>query len=425
MRTLVPGRIAGVVAAAFLLPAVCVAPAAAHTLAVAPSTGLALSGQGVQVSGSFSTGGPVYIVEAAHRGAQSYCNTKAYLAPTTPESYAVTIYVRGTLFHESALVGRADDPCPDPAMPGNPLCETGGTNSCAVELRRPVTGEVLASAPIAFAFPPPTCSDAATGTSVDRSVVIDLAAGCSDPSGRGVSVELLDGPHHGALGPPGASGRRRYTPATDYVGPDELTVRATAGDQRSNVATVHINVSGPDFSGARRPFFFAYHCGRFGRRSYHFGFSPTGGGDPGAPPDLATARYPMPFNPLTSADPGRPHVSIVARDTWVAYADTAAFAVPGDGRGCRGPVGPLILRPRIAAPIRVTHAADVACRFKSKFSYLALYGRTGGGVPPAVRRAVAFEIITRHGQVEGYRTVLIAKLAGGRSLRYDPRRCAR
>lgn len=426
MRRLVPGWFARVASAVLSLVALWVTPATADTLTVTPSTGLDPSGQGVQISGTYSTGGPVYIVQAAHRGAQTYCNTKAYVTPPAASPYALTIYVRGALRHESALAGRSDDPCPDLTMPGEPLCETGGPNSCTVELRRAGTGEVLASAPIAFSFPPPTCSDSTTITSVSRPVVIEVASHCRDPNNRAVSVEVVNGPRHGTLGPPGTSNERRYTPAKRYVGPDEFTVQAVAGDQRSNVATLHIEVRGPDFSGPRSSYFREFHCGRFGRRSFDFAFRPAGGSGRRRPPSFTSAKYPAPFNPLTIADPARPHLSVYSRSSWVAYADTAAFALPGNGRGCKGPAGPLVLRPRIPAPTKVTRATDVSCRFKSKFSYVGLFGRQGGGAPPAVRRAVAFEIIVKRGHVRGYRTVLIATLAAGHpSLRYDRRRCAR
>ena len=427
MRRLVPVVIVTVASAALSQSALWAAPAAAETLTVTPSTGLAVSGQLVRVSGTHSTADPVYFVVTAHRGAQAYCNTKAYSpAPAAGSPFELTLYVGAVLRHESALVGRADDPCLDPTMPGEPRCETGGPNSCAIELRRPGTGETIASTPIVFAFPPPVCSDVTTGTSVNRSVMVSAASGCSDPNNRDLTIEILDGPDHGTLGPPDANDQRRYTPAKRYVGPDQFTIRAVASGQRSNVATVRLLVRGPDFSGGRGPWFHEYHCGRFGRRSFDYAFRPAGRDGGHTPASFTSARYPAPFNPLTLADPARPHMSIYHGNAWVAYADTGAFALPGDGRGCRGPAGPLVLHPRIAAPVKVTRATDVACKFRSKFSYIGLFGTRGGDEPPAVRKAVAFEIIVRRGHVRGYRTVLIAKLAGAHPwLRYDPRRCAR
>jgi len=112
--------------------------------------------------------------------------------------------------------------------------------------------------------------------------------------------------------------------------------------------------------------------------------------------------------------------------SWVAYADTAALALPGNGKGCTGPAGPLVLQPRIVAPVKATGATDLRCKFNSKFSYIGLFGTRGGGTAPAVRRAVAFEIIVKNGQVKGYRTALIATLGGARkSLAYDRQRCSR
>ena len=231
---------------------------------------------------------------------------------------------------------------------------------------------------------------------------------------------------HGTLAPPPANGERKYTPANRYVGPDEFTVQAVIGDQRSNVATVNINVRAPDYGAARSPWFRGYWCGRSGRRAFGFGFRPAGGGGRRTPPSFTSAKYPNPFNPLTVADPARPHLSVYSGNAWVAYADTAALALPGNGKGCTGPIGPVGLQPRIAAPVKATRATDVACRFKSKFSYIGLFGTQGGGAPPTVRKAVAFEIIVKNGHVKGYRTALIATLGGARkSLAYDRKRCSR
>ena len=76
--------------------------------------------------------------------------------------------------------------------------------------------------------------------------------------------------------------------------------------------------------------------------------------------------------------------------------------------------------------MKSARATDVACRFKSRFSYIGLYGTQYGGVPPTVRKAVFFEIIVKRGRVKGYRIALIATLAGVHpTLKYDPRQCAR
>jgi hypothetical protein len=429
MRTLVSGWVvtATLGLAGIGLLMLGASPAAADTVTVTPSTGLVPSGQSVQISGTFSSGGPLYVVQTARHGQQVVCNTKAYLTPTTGGTFAMTIYVAAALRNESALGGRSDDPCPHPVMPGEPLCESDVSGaSCTIELRRPGTGEPLASAPITFVFAPPSCSDFTTTTTVNRSVQVYAATPCSDPYKRDFAIEILDGPQHGTLGPPGPYNQRKYTPADRYVGPDEFTFRAAVGDQRSNVATMHLDVRGPDYSAARSPYFHAFHCGRFGRRSFEFGFRPAGGTGRLTPAGFASARYPSPFSVLTDADPARPHLSIYSGNSWLAYADTGAFAVPGNGKGCRGPVGPLGSLPRIAAPVKSVRASTLGCRFKSKFSYVGLYGTQFGGVPPTVRKAVVFEILVKRGHVKGYRTALTATLGGAHpSLKYDPRRCAR
>ena len=240
MRSLVPGLVITVAVASAVLSLLTLgaAPAAADTVTVTPSTGLLASGQRVQVSGTVS-GGAIFFVVAAHRGAQTYCNTSAYF-PAAPAGapYTLTIAVGAVLRHYSAVGGAAGDPCPDPTMPGEPLCETGGPNSCAIELRRAGTGEVLASAPIVFDFPPPVCSDF---TTPGRSVLVYPASRCSDPYKRNFAIEILDGPHHGTLGAPHpANGARKYTAAYRYIGSDQFTFQAVVGGQRSNVATMHL-----------------------------------------------------------------------------------------------------------------------------------------------------------------------------------------
>jgi hypothetical protein len=312
-------------------------------------------------------------------------------------------------------------------MPSEPLCVSNPPGmSCAIELRRPATGEVIASAPVGFAFPPPVCADITSSTTVNRAVLVSAASGCSDPNHRAFAVEVLDGPRHGTLGAPDTYGQRRYTPADRYVGPDEFTIRAVIGDQRSSIATVHIIVRGPDFSGGLRPWFHKYPCGRHGRRSFSYDFRPAGGTGNGTAPSFTLAKYPFPFNPLTLADPARPHLTVVSGGAWRGYADTGSFARPGDGTGCGNAAGPLVLHPHVAHHASTTRAAVVKCTYNSKFSYVGLYGRQGGGKPPSVRKAVAFEIIVRHGQVKGYRTVLSAKLAGAHpTLTFDRTRCGR
>src|SRR5215217_5751387 len=78
------------------LLALAAAPAVADTLTVTPSTGLALSGQGVQVSSSGSYSGSVYLVEAAHVGGKTYCNA-AYLGRPPAAPYPVTFYAYGRI----------------------------------------------------------------------------------------------------------------------------------------------------------------------------------------------------------------------------------------------------------------------------------------------------------------------------------------
>src|SRR5215212_2108279 len=192
------------------LLALAAAPAAADTLTVTPPTGLALSGQGVQVSSSGSYSGSVYLVEAAHVGGKTYCNAAYYGSPPAA-AYSTTFYVDGQVRRVSPFT--SGDPCRDPATPewsGAPLntnvpCDPTppANTSCAIEMRSAATGEVLASAPIAFDFPPPVCHDFTITTSVNQPVFVPVA--CSDPNKRAFAVEVVAGR---------STGRSRRRPRT-------------------------------------------------------------------------------------------------------------------------------------------------------------------------------------------------------------------
>src|SRR5205085_710591 len=121
--------------------------------------------------------------------------------PAAP--YSTTFYVYGQIRRVSPFT--SGDPCRDPATPewsGAPLnanvpCDPTppANTTCAIEMRSAVSGEVLASAPIAFEFPPPVCYDSTTATNVNHAVFV--AAPCSDRNKRALALEIIAGPQHG------------------------------------------------------------------------------------------------------------------------------------------------------------------------------------------------------------------------------------
>jgi hypothetical protein len=65
----------------------------------------------------------------------------------------------------------------------------------------------------------------------------------TDPQGRALSAFLVSGPIHGVVALAG-DGTVRYTPNTNYTGPDSFTYQANDGLASSNVATVNLMVTG-------------------------------------------------------------------------------------------------------------------------------------------------------------------------------------
>jgi hypothetical protein len=88
----------------------------------------------------------------------------------------------------------------------------------------------------------PTCPVQLTVTT-QRDTPLDLPpAPCNEPQGRPLSLILVDGPQHGALGAPRADGHRTFTPARGYVGDDVIHYRATNGTETSDLATLNVHV---------------------------------------------------------------------------------------------------------------------------------------------------------------------------------------
>ena len=65
----------------------------------------------------------------------------------------------------------------------------------------------------------------------------------SDPENNPLTYSIVSSPSHGIL--TGTAPSVTYTPATDYVGPDNFTFKAKDGNLDSNTATVSISVTTP------------------------------------------------------------------------------------------------------------------------------------------------------------------------------------
>ncbi len=72
-----------------------------------------------------------------------------------------------------------------------------------------------------------------------------VLANDTDTAGLPLTATLVAGPAHGTV-TLNANGSFTYTPSGLYLGPDSFTYNASDGSSSSNVATVSLNVTGPD-----------------------------------------------------------------------------------------------------------------------------------------------------------------------------------
>jgi hypothetical protein len=97
--------------------------------------------------------------------------------------------------------------------------------------------------PYLTAAAPPECHDVTARTTAGEAVRVTLD--CADPNGDVLDLRVLDRPEHGSVGPVGADGAVRYTPAAGYTGEDAFTFAASDGAQDAAPATVHLTVTAP------------------------------------------------------------------------------------------------------------------------------------------------------------------------------------
>jgi DNA-binding beta-propeller fold protein YncE len=101
---------------------------------------------------------------------------------------------------------------------------------------------------------PPRCGGSSSTGSAGAAQVVALD--CSDANGDALTIEIVRGPAHGALGAVDqAAGTVTYTPGGSFTGLDSFTLRARTGDVTSDVVTqsvwVQPAVAGP--AGAAGP----------------------------------------------------------------------------------------------------------------------------------------------------------------------------
>ncbi len=86
---------------------------------------------------------------------------------------------------------------------------------------------------------PPVATPAAVTTRANQPVAITLTG--TDPDGDDLTAAVVDGPANGTLS--GTPPNLQYTPATDYVGTDQLSFTVSDGETTSAPAEVSITVS--------------------------------------------------------------------------------------------------------------------------------------------------------------------------------------
>ena len=88
----------------------------------------------------------------------------------------------------------------------------------------------------------PSCSGGPFSIQVESGTTTALPVPpCTDPDGDALTYEIVSQPTHGTLGT-GLGGSRTYTSNAGYVGPDQLTFRASDGTDQSSVQTLNITV---------------------------------------------------------------------------------------------------------------------------------------------------------------------------------------
>jgi Bacterial Ig domain len=337
---------------ALILPA----SASAGTIIVSPSQDLNPAGQTVSVQLSGFAGHAVWIDVGQDTPSGSYCNFVSYaydgsFAPST-------LYITGFLSNFSPPSGLP----PDHARTrGRPITRRETSvrtqKTCSVQVRDGSSGDVLASTPISFAFPPPVCQDRKLVVTVkpDRPSAQALNVNCSDASDRSLDFSVVSGPTHGTFRFTG-QGQSVYTATPGYVGPDSVTFEASAGDQDSNVATVSIDVvKPPPVPPPPVRYAFEYNCmrglagGLRRGRVFDYVFKPDGGRGTRTPSDFSTASFirnyfmeptrrgrtsrPAPASPSRGGSPTpiRAHGPCRARApgaSWLAHRSTSR---PGSG----------------------------------------------------------------------------------------------
>jgi hypothetical protein len=87
---------------------------------------------------------------------------------------------------------------------------------------------------------PPSCAGEALSTAFNTAA--DLVPTCT---GTGLTYSVRDAPAHGTLGPVGADGKVRYTPAEDAFGTDSFSLTATDSEGQTATDRVTVDVAKP------------------------------------------------------------------------------------------------------------------------------------------------------------------------------------
>ena len=170
------------------------------------------------------------------------------------------------------------------------------------------------------------------------------------------------------------------------------------------------------------PFFFLYHCPTGGSRTFEYAFRPNGAGVPAGETGSVG-----PFDSATDSFGGASLSISSPGDVFRGWIAAHAFLTTKARPRCQlaGPYQPPAKQPRRRNRVATTKAATLRCRFQSKFGYVGVFG-VEGAAPARARRVIAHDFVIRHHHVHNERTLLSARLSGGKpKLTYDRRACVR